>query len=119
MKPPGENGGRSDSTPQEILFEVTTPLGFVVRCTKRWWDIIVTQKHPALAGKADEVRGALEDPDEVRRSRNDAEVLLFYRGSKPRWICAVVKREDGTGFLITAYPADVLKSGEVIWTRSK
>lgn len=102
-----------------MLFEVRTPLGFVVRCTRRWWEVIVAQKHPALAGKEEEVRSVLEDPDEIRRSRKDTDVVLFYRGAKPRWTCAVVKREDGTGFLITAYPADVIKSGEVIWTRSK
>ena len=33
--------------------------------------------------------------------------------------CAVARREDGSGFLITAYPTDAVKAGESVWTRSK
>jgi hypothetical protein len=61
----------------------------------------------------------LEDPDEVRLSRKDAEVFLFYRSSVARWLCAVARREDGTGFLITAYPTDNVKIGDTVWTRSR
>ena len=32
---------------------------------------------------------------------------------------AVARRKDGSGFLITAYPTDVIKVGEMIWTRSR
>jgi hypothetical protein len=34
-------------------------------------------------------------------------------------LCAVVKRADGSGFLITAYHTDSIKVGDVIWTKSK
>lgn len=44
---------------------------------------------------------------------------LDSRGSSPRWLCAVTRREDGTGFLITAYPTDAVKAGETIWTKSR
>ena len=102
-----------------MLFEVATPLGFSVRCTKAYWEFIVEHKHPVLRGHDMDVEQVLADPDEVRRSRKDSAVLLFYRGAAPRWLCAVARREDGTGFLITAYPTDVIKVGETIWTRSK
>ena len=102
-----------------LLFEVKTPIGFTVRCTKVYWTFVVSEKHPTLAGHEGDVRETLADPDEVRRSRRDANVYLFYRGTKPRWLCAIVRREDGSGFLITAYPTDIIKIGEVIWTRSK
>jgi hypothetical protein len=69
--------------------------------------ITATEKHPALVGREAEARDTLSDPDEIRRSRKDSRVLLFYRGHKPRWICAVVRRDDGAGFLIT------------VWTRSR
>jgi hypothetical protein len=62
---------------------------------------------------------SLGDPDEVRRSRKDATVLLFYRGGPLRWTCAVTKVEGGEGFLVTAYPTDAIKIGETIWTRSR
>ncbi|MBI3786299.1 MAG: DUF4258 domain-containing protein [Deltaproteobacteria bacterium] len=101
------------------LFEVSTPLGFDVRCTRAYWEFIVSEKHPVLAGHVEEVKQVLIEPDEVRRSRKDAQVLLFYRGGSPRWICAVARREESSGFLVTAYPTDAIKAGEVIWTRSR
>lgn len=103
----------------ELLFEITTPLGFAVRCSRERWEFIVTYKHPVLRGREQEIQQVLRDPDEVRRSRKDGAVLLFYRGSSPRWLCAVVRREDGTGFLITAYPTHAVKAGDTVWTRSR
>jgi hypothetical protein len=103
----------------EILFEEDTPLGFRVRCTRRYWEFITTYKHPVLRGKDAAVRTVLREPDVVRRSRKDSAVLLFYGRDTPRLLCAVVRREDGTGFLITAYPAEAPKIGEILWTRSK
>jgi len=102
-----------------LLFDVATPLGFSVRCTRSYWEFIVTYKHPALRGREGEVEQVLADPDEVRRSHKDSNVLLFYRGMPTRWLCAVARREDGTGFLITGYPTDAIKAGDTIWTRSK
>jgi hypothetical protein len=66
-----------------------------------------------------ELQQVLADPDEVRRSRKDPNVLLFYGGAGSRWLCAVARREDGTAFLITAYPTDAIKAGDTTWTRSK
>ena len=101
----------------DLHFEVPTPLGFTVRCTRAYWQFIVSEKHPVLAGHEAEVKDTLSDPDEIRRSRKDPEVFLFYRGQRPRWLCAVVRRNEGVGFLITAYPTDAVKAGETIWTR--
>jgi hypothetical protein len=104
---------------QDLLFEVATPMGFSVRCTRAYWQLIVTYKHPTLAGREIEVALVLRDPDLIRRSRRDPGVLLFYRGFSPRWLCAVARRLNGDGFLITAYPTDSIKVGEPVWTRSK
>jgi hypothetical protein len=103
---------------EEILFEALTPLGFTVRVTKNYWLLISTVKHPVMAGKIDIVRDTLSNPDEIRKSKSDGDVLLFYKifGEK-RWICAVARRLDSEGFLITAYPADAIKEGEKIWSR--
>jgi hypothetical protein len=103
----------------DLAFEVVTPLGFQVRCPRSYWEYIITHKHPVLAHRQDEVEQALRDPDEIRRSRRSPEVLLFYRGRSPRWVCAVCRREDASSYLITAYPTDAVKAGERIWTRSK
>ncbi len=101
-----------------LLFEIRTPVGLVVRCSRAYWEFVVTQKHPDLAGRESDVTQTLVDPDEVRMSRIDPGVLLFYRGRAPRWLCVVVRREAGTGFVITAYSTDALKAGESLWTRS-
>jgi len=61
----------------ELIFEIATPLGFIVRCTRAYWEFIVTQKHPALTGREQDIAQVLTDPDEVRRSRLDRSVYLF------------------------------------------
>ena len=63
----------------DLLFEVRTPLGFSVTVTRARWELIATTKHPVMRGRESSVRLGLESPDEVRQSRGDAQVLLFYR----------------------------------------
>ena len=101
----------------DILFEVSTPLGFSVHVTRQYWELIVTVKHPVMQERAADVQGALQAPNEVRRSRSDPSVCLFYRAEQPgRWLCAVVKRLNAEGFLITTYPTDAIKEGQQIWS---
>jgi hypothetical protein len=57
----------------------------------------------------------LGHPDQVCQSQLDVTVYLFYRVDQSRLLCAVVKRLDGEGFLITAYPCDKVKEGNRIW----
>ena len=38
------------SDEKDILFEAITPLGFHVRVTKAYWELIVNIKHPIMAG---------------------------------------------------------------------
>jgi plasmid stabilization system protein ParE len=102
----------------DIFFEVLTPLGFKVRVTRRYWELIVTMKHPVMQTRETAVQNVLQAPDEVRRSRSDPAVFLFYRLEQPeRWLCAVVRRLNDDGFLITTYPTDAIKEGQQIWNR--
>ena len=102
----------------DILFEVSTPLGFRVRVTRDYWELIVTVKHPVMRERATEVQDILQTPDEIRQSRSDPAVFLFYRAVVPgRWFCAVAKRLNAEGFLITTYPTDAIKEGERVWNR--
>jgi hypothetical protein len=102
----------------DLLFEVVTPLGFSVRVTKTRWELIATIKHPAMKGRESSVRSALENPDEVRQSRSDSEVLLFYKTEvAKRWVCAVTKQAANHAFLVTAYPTDAIKEGTRVWPR--
>ena len=103
----------------DILFEVKTPLGFRVRLTKSYWEIIVTVKHPVMAGREQDVRATLEQPDEIRQSKSDQNVYLFYKAEREkRWICAVSKRiNELEGFLVTTYPTDAIKEGVQVWRK--
>ena len=106
------------ATTEKLLFDVMTPLDFTVRVTAIYWDIIVTIKHPVMSGFEDNVKETLADPDQIRASRSDPNILLFYKINSPgRWICAVVKRLNGDGFLITAYPTGAIKEGKQIWLK--
>lgn len=101
---------------QELAFEVATPLGFTVRCTVRWWEHVTTVKHPVMRGRVADAEQTLREPSEIRRSRRDQAVHLFYRpDGAARWVCVVVRRENGAGFLITTYPTDAIKEGDHIW----
>ena len=102
----------------DILFDVPMPLGFSVRITRQYWTLFVTVKHPAMYGREAGVRDTLRSPEQVRRSRSDPNVFLFYRSERlGRWICAVAKRLNGEGFLITTYPTEAIKEGEQVWSR--
>ena len=102
----------------EVLFEVLTPLGFRVRVTRAYWELIVTVKHTVMAGHENDVKEALQHPSEIRQSRSDMAVYLFHKPERVgRWICAVAKQLNDDGFLITAYPTDTIKEGELVWPR--
>jgi hypothetical protein len=102
----------------DFLFQVLTPLEFYVRFTHSYWEYIVTIKHPVMADRTEEVKDALQIPDEIRVSRSDSNVYLFYKTKRiGRWVCAVAKRLNGAGVLITTYPTDAIKEGTKIWPK--
>ncbi len=43
----------------DLVFEISTPLGFRVRVTRDYWELIVTVKHPVMRERATDVRSAL------------------------------------------------------------
>jgi hypothetical protein len=107
-----------DMAESERLFDVLTPLGFSVRVTYAYWRFVTTVKHPVMAGRESIVQATLSEPDQVRRSRSDGAVYLFYRLSRPgRWTCVVVRRLNHEGFLVTTYPTDAVKEGIRVWPR--
>jgi hypothetical protein len=63
-----------EATPKDVLFEVLTPLGFRVRVTRPYWELITTIKHPAMTGREGHVQETLERPEEIRLSRSDQHV---------------------------------------------
>jgi len=69
-----------------MLFEIKSKLGRRIRTTKSYWETVITKKHPSVAGMADEVKLTLIDPEEVRRSRYDARIYLYYKRLDDRFI---------------------------------
>lgn len=65
----------------------------------------------------EEVKAALAKPEQVRQSRHDASVLLFYRSGVRHWVVAVARHAQADGFLVTAYQTDAIREGEKIWPR--
>ena len=100
----------------EIYFEITTPLRVKIRTTKQYWDYLINIKHKVMEGKKKIVKEVLFDPDEIRKSRTDKDVFLYYK-KIDKLYCVVTKHEGEEGFLITAYPTDKVKEGEVIWIK--
>lgn len=77
-------------------------------------------EHAEMAGMEDEIERVLQAPTEVRVSRSDDTVQLFYKyyartivGGK--WLCVVVKYPTNDAFVITAYLTDKMKAGETVW----
>ena len=98
-------------------FEVSTPLGFTVRTTADYWELLLF-KHPEISGKDRDVQETLRLPNLVRRSRHDPTVHLFYWPEGDYYLCVVAKRLNGEGFIITAYITDTIKEGEQLWPTS-
>ena len=99
------------------LFTVQTPLGYEVFLTRDRWRKILRQKHPALAGRVNEVRVCLELPSRIRESSKDPEVHLYYRPSEQVYLC-VVTAPAGVDehFVVTAYFTKNIKKGTELWT---
>jgi hypothetical protein len=98
----------------EPLFEVDTHLRIKVRTTPPYWQLL-QQKHPEISGKLEELKQTLVDPESIHQSKQDKAAYLFYRPYNGYWLCAIVKKLNGEGFVITYYLTDKIKEGDKIW----
>jgi len=94
--------------------------GFEVRLTAERQAHIL--QHPEMEGLEEAIPDTLESPMEVRLSRSDPSIRLFYRyyentpvGAK--WLCVVVKYLEADAFVVTAYLTDKLKTGDILWPK--
>ncbi|MGC8578650.1 MAG: DUF4258 domain-containing protein [bacterium] len=100
----------------EIYFSVKTPLNVEVRTTVEYWKYLITIKHPIMKGKEEIIKAVLRMPDEIRQSKIDKNVFLYYKWLDKLY-CVVVKHAEVEGFIITAYITDKVKEGALIWTK--
>ena len=78
--------------------------------------------HPFMVGHINLIGQTLSEPDEVRESSAAPTVHLFYRwytnlSIGDQFICVVLKVNPFMGTVITAYPTDRIKRGELVWKR--
>lgn len=78
--------------------------------------------HPEMKEQKSRIAETLREPDQVRRSRSDQRVELFYKlypqtPVTTKYLCVVVKALPGDYFIITAYYTDTVKKGEILWEK--
>ena len=73
-----EDNMNDDYSTGDLLFEVWTPLGFCVRVTFSYWELITTIKHPVMAAREWGVKGYEYGPSEsiLRPGRQYAHRLV-------------------------------------------
>lgn len=104
---------------EDIYFSVQTPKGIIIRTTKSYWVRITTVKHPSIVKYEKQVKDALQDPDEVRKSQQDERVHLYYKHIGKLHICVVADHiQETEGYVITAYLTDRIKEGEQIYVKT-
>jgi hypothetical protein len=92
-------------------------LGKKIKFTKERYLHIVL-RHPELEGKESDIRKTLTNADFVQESVYDKNVLLYYRSiNKKEYVVVVVKVLNNHGFIITAYIANIIKKGAIIWKK--
>ena len=77
-------------------------------------------EHRETAGMEADIERVVQAPAEVRASRSDDSVKLFYAfyartRVSGKWLCVVVKYLPDDAFVITAYLTDTMKAGETLW----
>lgn len=110
-------GSESNKPINEIRFHVESVTGKDIRTTNGYWRLICEGKHPIIKKYESEVIETLGNPDEIRKSKRDASVYLYYKKYSKWFICVLVRYLNGDGYIITAYVADKVKKGDVIWKK--
>lgn len=100
--------------------KISDYLGNQIELTdERWHHIII--EHPEVKSLKDRLSEILSQPDMVKRSGRDKDVLLYYRYYpdilRGKYLIVVVKLKERP-FLLTCYVTDKIKEGDVIWQRN-
>jgi hypothetical protein len=79
-------------------------------------------EHPEMAGMEADIESVVQAPREVRASRSDESVKLFYEFYTQtrvdgKWLCVVTKYLPDDAFVITAYLTNRMKAGETLWPK--
>lgn len=81
---------------------------------------MILLKHPEVSDYFSLLAQVLADPDEIRHSFRDQNVILYYRdaGIPPHhlWMVVVVQQHE-RNLISTIYLTDQLSAGDVLWHR--
>lgn len=98
------------------LFSVLDIFGNELTLTLEAFEHIIFT-HPEIQGKQEEIQKTLEKPDLVKESKHDNKVRLFYKKIAAYYLVVVVKIEGNRGFVLTAYLAEKVKRGNLLWEK--
>lgn len=83
----------------------------------------ILAEHPELKRHLKRLSRVLINPDEIRRSHFDKNVLLFYKFfakvKNGKYISVTVKVEEERNFILTAYITDRIRAGVKYETEKK
>jgi|SRR5262245_55111782 len=92
-----------------------------VELTEERWQHIVTE-HPIMSEYREKLPTVLADPDYIKRSKRDGDVLLYYRYFTDilagKFLLVVVKRDAKRSFILTGYVTRSVMKGNTLWERS-
>lgn len=91
-----------------------------IRLTDNRWEHIITRTE--LVDQKEKIKETLLNPDKIKKSRHDLDVLLYYRLYEKtpvtkKYLMVAVKVENGEGLILTAFFTDKIKAGETEWER--
>ncbi|MFN4217763.1 MAG: hypothetical protein ACK4HB_00520 [Candidatus Bipolaricaulia bacterium] len=85
---------------------------------ERWEHIEEKRQRGERRPDVDMIMQTLKEPEEIRASAYDPDVHLYYRACGNRWAVVVVKHDPTGSFVLTAYIADRIKQGGLLWRKS-
>jgi hypothetical protein len=86
------------------VFEVNDKTRRKIKLRKRQWGHI-TEKHPDMSGKEEEIKRVLEKPDIILPHKFDENAGNYYKYDKKEraYFFVSVRYLNGDGFIITAF----------------
>ena len=104
-----------------FLRRIKSALSTTVELTEERWKHIKTE-HPIMVGKLKKIEETIIEPDVIKSSNYDPEVVLFYRFyseiESGKYITVVVKWSQSRSFILTTYLTDKIKQGATLWEKS-
>jgi len=85
---------------------------------ERWTHII--REHPEVEQYKERIQEVLSLPDYVKKSKRDAEVLLYYKFYDSIFdgkYLLIAAKKGLRSFILTCYITDIIKKGETLWEK--